>query len=103
MFSVAASERPNILYIFTDDQSYRTVGCYPGSYDWVKTPNIDNNIPIKNIRLNLSPNIRKLPRVINIGAKFARSVAFAMEVNFIDQCQNERSPAKKTPAIAKYV
>ena len=39
--SASAAERPNILYIFTDDQSYRTVGCYPGSYDWVKTPNID--------------------------------------------------------------
>lgn len=33
--------RPNILFIYTDDQSYRTVGCYPESYDWVKTPNID--------------------------------------------------------------
>ena len=27
--------------IYTDDQSHRTVGCYPGSYDWVRTPNID--------------------------------------------------------------
>ena len=34
-------EHPNILYIYTDDQSYRTVGCYPGSRPWVKTPNID--------------------------------------------------------------
>ncbi len=33
--------RPNILYIFTDDQSARTIGCYPGSYPWVETPNID--------------------------------------------------------------
>ena len=37
-----SAERPNILYIFSDDQSYRTVGCYPGSYSWVKTPNIDS-------------------------------------------------------------
>ena len=36
-----ADERPNILFIFTDDQSHRTVGCYPGSYSWVKTPHID--------------------------------------------------------------
>jgi arylsulfatase A-like enzyme len=36
-----ANDRPNILFIFTDDQSYRTVGCYPESYPWVKTPNID--------------------------------------------------------------
>lgn len=34
-------EKPNILFIFTDDQSYRTVGCYPEAWDWVKTPNID--------------------------------------------------------------
>lgn len=33
--------RPNILYIFTDDQSDRTVSAYPNSYPWVKTPNID--------------------------------------------------------------
>lgn len=36
------SKRPqNILYIFTDDQSYRSVSCYPGSHPWVNTPNID--------------------------------------------------------------
>ena len=34
-------ERPNILFIYTDDHSYRTVGCYPQSYPWVRTPNID--------------------------------------------------------------
>ncbi len=32
---------PNILFIYTDDQSHRTVGCYPEAYPWVKTPNID--------------------------------------------------------------
>ncbi|MBV7334100.1 sulfatase-like hydrolase/transferase [Chloroflexi bacterium TSY] len=31
----------NILYIFTDDQSYRSVSCYPGAHPWVNTPNID--------------------------------------------------------------
>ena len=36
-----ASQRPNILYIFTDDQSYRSVSAYEGAHDWVKTPNID--------------------------------------------------------------
>ena len=36
-----AAERPNILYIYTDDQSHRTVSCYPEAYDWVDTPNID--------------------------------------------------------------
>lgn len=36
-----AAERPNILFIYTDDHSYRTIGCYPQSYPWVKTPNID--------------------------------------------------------------
>jgi arylsulfatase A-like enzyme len=33
--------RPNILFIFADDQSYKTLSCYPGAPDWVKTPNID--------------------------------------------------------------
>jgi len=32
---------PNILYIFTDDQSTRTVSAYPESHPWVHTPNID--------------------------------------------------------------
>lgn len=34
-------DRPNILFIYTDDQSYRTVACYEDAYSWVKTPNID--------------------------------------------------------------
>ena len=33
--------RPNILFIFADDQSTKTVGCYERSWPWVKTPNID--------------------------------------------------------------
>lgn len=36
-----ADERPNILFIYADDQSHRTVGCYPESFDWVRTPNLD--------------------------------------------------------------
>jgi arylsulfatase A-like enzyme len=34
-------KRPNILFIYTDDHPHRTVGCYPQSYPWVKTPTID--------------------------------------------------------------
>lgn len=39
----AESSRPNILFIYTDDQSYRTLGCYrdAGAWPWVRTPNID--------------------------------------------------------------
>lgn len=37
----AEPTRPNILFILADDQSYKTVGCYPESWPWVKTPNID--------------------------------------------------------------
>jgi arylsulfatase A-like enzyme len=36
-----SAERPNILFIYTDDHSHRTVSCYPEAYDWVNTPNID--------------------------------------------------------------
>lgn len=39
--SAAEVKRPNILLIYADDQSYKTVGCYPESWPWVKTPNID--------------------------------------------------------------
>ena len=35
------AERPNILFIYADDQSYKTLSCYPESPDWVHTPNID--------------------------------------------------------------
>ena len=37
----AKDKRPNILFIYTDDHSHRTVSCYPEAYPWVKTPNID--------------------------------------------------------------
>ena len=37
----ANSRRPNILLIYTDDHSYKTVRCYPESYPWVRTPHID--------------------------------------------------------------
>ncbi|MEI6234738.1 MAG: sulfatase-like hydrolase/transferase [Planctomycetota bacterium] len=33
--------RPNILLIFADDQSYKTLSCYPEALPGVKTPNID--------------------------------------------------------------
>ncbi len=39
--AVEVAKRPNILFIFSDDQSYKTVGCYPESFSWVRTPNID--------------------------------------------------------------
>ena len=40
--SVASeNDRPNILFIYPDDQNYKTLSCYPESPDWVRTPNID--------------------------------------------------------------
>ncbi len=38
---LTAAKRPNILFIYTDDQSTRTVGCYEDAFDFVETPNID--------------------------------------------------------------
>ncbi len=37
------AKRPNILFIYTDDQSHRTVGAYQpeGAHPWVRTPNLD--------------------------------------------------------------
>lgn len=37
----AVPDRPNILFILADDQSYKTLSCYDGAPPWVKTPNID--------------------------------------------------------------
>jgi arylsulfatase A-like enzyme len=39
----AAAKRPNLLFIYTDDQSHRTLGCYrdQGAWPWVRTPHID--------------------------------------------------------------
>jgi arylsulfatase A-like enzyme len=37
----AEATRPNILFIYTDDQSYKTLSCYEEAPAWVKTPNID--------------------------------------------------------------
>jgi hypothetical protein len=36
------TNRPNILSIYTDDQSHRTVSSYPEAYSWAETPNIDH-------------------------------------------------------------
>lgn len=41
-FAAAAPEKPNILFIYTDDHSYRTVSAYPEAYPWAKTPAIDS-------------------------------------------------------------
>jgi arylsulfatase A-like enzyme len=41
MAAPATPDRPNILFIYTDDHSHRTLSCYPEAYSWVRTPNID--------------------------------------------------------------
>lgn len=35
------ADKPNILFIFTDDQRARTISCYPEAYGWTENPNID--------------------------------------------------------------
>ena len=37
----ATARPPNILFIYADDQPYKTLGCYGENPSWVKTPNID--------------------------------------------------------------
>jgi arylsulfatase A-like enzyme len=37
----ATARRPNILFIYADDQPYKTLGCYGENPSWVQTPNID--------------------------------------------------------------
>ena len=45
LFSVPVQEtpapKPNILFIYADDQSYKTLGCYPEAPRWDRTPNVD--------------------------------------------------------------
>lgn len=38
---VGASEPPNILFIYADDQNLKTLSCYEGTPQWVSTPHID--------------------------------------------------------------
>ena len=37
----ATAQRPNILFIYADDQSYKTLGSYGAGPDWIKTPHVD--------------------------------------------------------------
>jgi arylsulfatase A-like enzyme len=37
----SAGERPNILFIFADDHSPKTLSCYEGAYPIARTPNLD--------------------------------------------------------------
>lgn len=39
--SAFAADRPNILFIYTDDHSYRTLSCYEDAEPWARTPNMD--------------------------------------------------------------
>jgi arylsulfatase A-like enzyme len=39
--TVAAADKPNILFIYTDDHSYRTLSCYEDAEPWARTPNMD--------------------------------------------------------------
>ena len=39
--TAAEQKRPNILFIYTDDHSYRTTSCYEGAYNFAHTPHID--------------------------------------------------------------
>ena len=39
--ATAAPKPPNILFIFTDDHSYKTLSCYPEALPGVKTPAMD--------------------------------------------------------------
>jgi arylsulfatase A-like enzyme len=48
-------KRPNILFIYTDDHSYRTLSCYKEAYPWVKTPNIDK-LASQGVRFTASYN-----------------------------------------------
>lgn len=35
------TQRPNILFIFTDDQTHKSISAYEGAWPWSETPNLD--------------------------------------------------------------
>jgi arylsulfatase A-like enzyme len=39
--SLGIAKSPNILFIYTDDHSYRTLSCYEHAEAWARTPHID--------------------------------------------------------------
>jgi arylsulfatase A-like enzyme len=39
--SPVAAKSPNILFIYTDDHSYRTLSCYEHAEPWARTPHMD--------------------------------------------------------------
>jgi arylsulfatase A-like enzyme len=39
--ALASAKSPNILFLYTDDHSYRTLSCYEHAESWARTPNID--------------------------------------------------------------
>ena len=41
MNAVGSTNAPNILFLFTDDHTYRMVSSFPRSYEFAHTPNID--------------------------------------------------------------
>src|SRR5262245_58186370 len=49
--TLAATQRPNILLIYADDQSYKTVSCYPEALPGARTPNIDR-LAASGVRFN---------------------------------------------------
>src|SRR5660397_264765 len=57
-------------------------------------------IPARKRPVMCSPKRSQAIRVTKTGARLARRVALATEVEFMDQCQKARSPAKNRPAAA---
>ena len=51
----AVPKRPNILFIYTDDHSHRTISAYPEAYPWVRTPAIDR-LATRGIRFTAAYN-----------------------------------------------
>jgi arylsulfatase A-like enzyme len=55
MAAPVTPDQPNILFIYTDDHSHRTLSCYPEAYPWVRTPNIDR-LAARGVRFTASYN-----------------------------------------------
>ena len=82
-FATELAPRWNLLLVFTDDQTHRTVSAYEESYPWLSTPHIDR-VATEGVRLfgavQHTISNPKTGEVISIGARAGDTEVFFPDV-----------------------